>query len=76
MTKVYQIVVRGSSLYFDNRFKAYSSDVYTSKPEQKYIDKFIESCQDKKYFDILDVSEPYEINIIEHNVIDNDINNM
>ena len=67
---VYQIVVVGQEKnYPGSTFKAYSKDVYLTKPSQNEIDKFIEKCTvENGVWSALDKGELYETHIIELNV--------
>lgn len=67
---VYSIFVRGEADCVDGGFKCHSKNVYTHKPSQEEIDKFVQTCSTGCFIN-LNIKKPYETQIIEHTVIEN-----
>lgn len=63
--RLYQIYVRGSSAVFDSPFTMHSKEVFTEKPVQEDIDKFIQRCSDSSYLNHMDETAPYEVKFLE-----------
>lgn len=62
---VYQILVEGSHSAVDGRFTRLSKEVFIEKPSQKVLDEFVEKCTDRKHLFALDKEQPYEVKLLE-----------
>lgn len=67
---VYSIFVKGTCDIVSDEFKCHSKEVYTNKPSQEKIEEFIKKCSTGGFIN-LNINQPYDVQIIEHSVIEN-----
>ena len=66
---VYSIYVKGYNGVTHGVYESHSKNVYTHTPSPEEVNNFIDKCSLE--FVNLDVTEPYNVQIIEHPVIEN-----